>query len=238
MSRLSMLTVRLLCAALILAALTACGSNAPEPTAVPTTAADDGSTADAAATTVSATAPDATPTPLDPEKTVTTASGLQYTETVPGDGPQPQPGDVVTVHYTGKLQDGTVFDSSFDRDKPIRFALGQGMVIRGWDEGIGMMHKGGQATLVIPPDLAYGESGAGGVIPPNATLIFDVQLIDIQPGAPAEPSVIDESAYTTTAQGLTYADIVVGDGPRPRTVNSWSSITRAGCKTAANSTVP
>ncbi len=104
-------------------------------------------------------------------ETMTTDSGLQYTETVAGDGPAPQPGDIVSVHYTGTLEDGTKFDSSHDRGEPIQFTLGKGMVIRGWDEGIALMNVGGKATLVIPPELAYGERGAGnGVIPPNATL--------------------------------------------------------------------
>jgi peptidylprolyl isomerase len=208
MSRNPWLAVRLLCAILILAALSACGRKAAEPR--PQAGAPVATTVPAATRT---TAPVATP--LDPDKTITTDSGLQYTEVVAGDGPQPQPGDVVTVHYTGKLQDDTVFDSSYSRNEPIRFALGMGMVIPGWDEGIGLMREGGQAILVIPPGLAYGERGAGDVIPPNATLIFDVQLISVEPGAPAAPTVVDAAAYTTTAQGLTYADLVVGDGPSP-----------------------
>ena len=110
-----------------------------------------------------------------------TESGLRYviTEENP-DGEQPQAGDKVSVHYEGRLIDGTVFDSSFKRDKPITFPLGQRRVIAGWDEGIALMKKGEKATLVIPPDLGYGPRGAGGVIPPNAYLIFDVELVDIQ----------------------------------------------------------
>lgn len=158
--------------------------------------------------------PKASPTPINPEKTVTTASGLQYTEVVAGTGPQPQPGQVVAVHYTGTFEDGTVFDSSEGRD-PIRFALGKGMVIPGWDEGIALMNQGGQAILVIPPELAYGEAGAGDVIPPNATLIFDVELVEVGEGAPDTPTQVDASAYITTPQGLQYADLVVGAGPTP-----------------------
>ncbi len=110
-----------------------------------------------------------------------TDSGLRYviTEENP-DGEQPQVGDNVSVHYEGRLIDGTVFDSSFKRNKPIEFPLGQRRVIAGWDEGIALMKKGEKATLVIPPDLGYGPRGAGGVIPPNAYLIFDVELVDIK----------------------------------------------------------
>jgi peptidylprolyl isomerase len=124
----------------------------------------------------------------------------------------PQVGDVVAVHYRGQLEDGTVFDSSYDRGQPIRFALGQGRVIRGWDEGIALMNQGGKARLIIPPDLAYGAAGAGGVIPPNATLIFDVELVSIQPGSPAAPVQVSDGDYQQTASGLRYADLQVGDG--------------------------
>ena len=110
-----------------------------------------------------------------------TESGLKYviTEENP-DGEQPQAGDMVSVHYEGRLIDGTVFDSSFKRDKPIEFPLGQRRVIAGWDEGVALLKKGEKATFVIPPDLGYGPRGAGGVIPPNAYLVFDVELVDIK----------------------------------------------------------
>ena len=109
-----------------------------------------------------------------------TASGLEYVETLAGTGAQAKAGDVVRVHYTGKFLDGKVFDSSVSRGEPLEFPLGKGRVIRGWDEGIALMKVGGKATLTIPPQLAYGESGAGGVIPPNATLVFDVELVGIK----------------------------------------------------------
>ena len=109
-----------------------------------------------------------------------TASGLEYVETEAGTGAQARAGDTVRVHYTGKFLDGKVFDSSISRGEPLEFPLGKGRVIRGWDEGIALMKVGGKATLTIPPQLAYGESGAGGVIPPNATLIFDVELVGIK----------------------------------------------------------
>ena len=106
-----------------------------------------------------------------------TASGLYYTITKEGTGPQPETGADVAVHYRGMLMDGTVFDSSYQRNEPITFPLGQGRVIPGWDEGIALLNKGAAARLVIPSHLAYGAQGAGGVIPPNATLIFEVELV-------------------------------------------------------------
>ncbi len=111
--------------------------------------------------------------------TVTTDSGLKYVDLVEGTGASPQNGQTLVVHYTGTLEDGTQFDSSRDRDRPFSFKLGAGQVIRGWDEGFATMRVGGRRTLIIPPDLGYGARGAGGVIPPNATLIFDVELLRV-----------------------------------------------------------
>lgn len=115
----------------------------------------------------------------DAEAVVTTPSGLQYVDQVEGTGAMPQAGQTVVVHYTGTLIDGTQFDSSRDRNRPFSFKLGAGQVIRGWDEGLSTMRVGGQRKLIIPPELGYGARGAGGVIPPNATLIFDVELLRI-----------------------------------------------------------
>lgn len=110
---------------------------------------------------------------------VTTDSGLQYEDIEEGTGAMPQKGQRVTVHYTGTLEDGTKFDSSRDRNRPFSFTIGIGQVIKGWDEGVSTMRVGGQRKLIIPPELGYGARGAGGVIPPNATLIFDVELLRI-----------------------------------------------------------
>jgi len=109
-----------------------------------------------------------------------TDSGLRYKIIQQGEGVQAEKGKTVSVHYKGSLTDGTVFDSSYKRNQPIDFPLGVGQVISGWDEGIALLKVGDKARLVIPPYLGYGESGAGGVIPPNATLIFDVELVNVK----------------------------------------------------------
>lgn len=109
--------------------------------------------------------------------TITTASGLVIDDIVTGNGAEAAAGQTVTVHYTGWLTNGNKFDSSKDRDDPFEFPLGAGHVIRGWDEGVQGMKVGGTRKLTIPPDLGYGARGAGGVIPPNATLVFEVELL-------------------------------------------------------------
>lgn len=118
------------------------------------------------------------------EKTMTTASGLQITDTKVGEGPLPQPGQICIMHYTGWLyengQKGNKFDSSVDRNEPFEFPIGKRRVIAGWDEGVATMKVGGKRTLIIPPELGYGTRGAGGVIPPNATLIFEVELLGLK----------------------------------------------------------
>ncbi|MCM2307265.1 MAG: FKBP-type peptidyl-prolyl cis-trans isomerase [Sulfuritalea sp.] len=110
---------------------------------------------------------------------ITTASGLVFEEIIVGEGAEAFAGQMVTVHYTGWLTDGSKFDSSKDRNDPFRFALGRGQVIGGWDEGVQGMKIGGTRKLTIPPALGYGARGAGGVIPPNATLVFEVELLGL-----------------------------------------------------------
>ena len=119
-----------------------------------------------------------------PGQTMTTPSGLQIQDTTVGAGPKPKPGQICVMHYTGWLYEngtkGKKFDSSLDRGEPFEFKIGAGEVIRGWDEGVATMQVGGKRTLIIPANLGYGSRGAGGVIPPNATLIFEVELLAVK----------------------------------------------------------
>jgi peptidylprolyl isomerase len=127
------------------------------------------------------------PKPVPPAATsrvVTLPSGLSYIITRQGEGRQPLPGEKVIVNYTGVMSNGVKFDSSLDRGQPLAFELGKGQVIKGWDEGIGKLRVGSQATFIIPPSLAYGEKGRG-PIPPNATLIFVVELLGIEETTPS-----------------------------------------------------
>jgi peptidylprolyl isomerase len=124
-------------------------------------------------------APDAPHTAKVGQK-MTTPSGLEYIDETIGTGAMPVAGQHVTVNYVGTLQDGTKFDSSIDRHEPFTFQIGKGDVISGWDEGVMSMHVGGKRKLIIPPQLAYGAQGAGGVIPPNATILFEVELLSVK----------------------------------------------------------
>jgi peptidylprolyl isomerase len=162
------MNLRLLAAALALSFIACSGktdeSTAPSNTAASAPAASQGAGADTFAM---------------PTKLQTTPSGLQYAIDQPGNGPKPQAGQTVTVHYTGWLTNGTKFDSSRDRGEPFPFGIGQGEVIKGWDEGVADMKVGEKRTLVIPPALGYGEQGSG-PIPPNATLVFKVELLGVK----------------------------------------------------------
>ena len=115
-----------------------------------------------------------------PTPEITTDSGLKYVDLVAGTGREATAGNQVSVHYTGWLTNGTKFDSSVDRKEPFSFPLGAGRVIKGWDEGVAGMKVGGKRKLTIPSQLGYGARGAGGVIPPNATLVFDVELLEVR----------------------------------------------------------
>ncbi len=159
---------------------------------------------------------DETKEQLVTENMITTDSGLQYVILEAGDGPSPEPGELVSVHYAGTLEDGTEFDNSYRRGEPIQFPVGMGMVIPGWDEGIGLLKVGDKAKFVIPPELGYGAQGAGGVIPPNATLIFEVELLGIQPGSPEKPTAVAEEDYVVTDSGLKYYDLEEGTGETPK----------------------
>jgi peptidylprolyl isomerase len=222
----------LLATGLIAVALAACNSQVNQKTASPTAATeavavveqDSPSTGQPVAQNDQpASEPAPKPLTLSEEikkafpadKMTTTDSGLQYLIEKEGEGKLPEAGNVVQVHYKGMLADGAVFDSSYERDEPFAFPLGKGAVIPGWEEGIKLLPVGSKAKLVILPELGYGEMGAGGVIPPNATLYFEVELLDILPGSPESPEKVAEADYQVTDSGLKYYDLAEGKGVTP-----------------------
>ena len=145
---------------------------------------------------------------------ITTESGLRYVDDVLGSGNLPKAGDKVKVHYTGTLEDGTKFDSSRDRNKPFEFTLGVGQVIKGWDEGLSTMRPGGQRKLVIPADLGYGDRGAGKLIPAGATLLFDVELIEVMEAFVDTDFSLPGKEYNTDS-GLRTIIHKEGSGDKP-----------------------
>ena len=199
-------------------------SAAPETTEPVKTevAAASAAAAPAAAPPAAPTAKGARTVPTAPEKVdaaqyTTTESGLQYFDVTVGTGKSPGTGSMVLVEYAGFLEDGTLFDSSYKRPDSFKFPLAQGAVIKGWDEGVASMKVGGKRQLRVPSDLAYGDRGAGSRIPGGATLIFDVELINISPAppprvAPAAPTKLEDTQYTVTESGLKYHDFSVGEG--------------------------
>jgi len=147
-------------------------------------------------------------------KSIKTNSGLEYKDIVIGEGESPEVGDRVVVHYTGTLEDGTKFDSSRDRGQPFEFAIGVGQVIKGWDEGVITMKPGGNRILTIPSDLAYGERGAGNIIKPGATLVFDVQLLEFKKKfVDTDFSLPGQEILTDS--GLRMIEHIKGEGDKP-----------------------
>lgn len=142
-------------------------------------------------------------------------SGVKMVTLETGDGEQAEAGQIVTIHYTGWLEDGTKFDSSLDRAAPFTFGLGSERFIPGTEEVITSMNAGGKSQAIIPPELAFGEQGLPGLIPPNATITMQIELLEIAVGAPEAPTEVDEDDYTTTDSGLKYVDLEEGSGESP-----------------------
>jgi peptidylprolyl isomerase len=217
------LKLKFLILILALIIVPACGGGATEPTPEASQAeteeqAAEPTPAEEPAEETGQSEPESAPV-VDDTVYESTDSGLEYAILETTDGEKPAAGDIVTVHYNGTLEDGTKFDSSYDRGEPIKFVLGRGQVIPGWDEGIALLGVGEKGKLRIPSELAYGEAGAGGgVIPPNATLIFDVELVAAEAGPPPPPDApteVSEADYTETESGLKYYDFEEGDGAVP-----------------------
>lgn len=157
----------------------------------------------------------------DKDGYIATGSGLKYKVTSPTKGEKPKPGDKVTVHYTGKLTNDTVFDSSVKRGQPFQFTLGKGQVIKGWDEGIALLHKGEKALLYIPAELGYGAQSMG-KIPANSTLVFEVELIDFAAAPVIKPYNVAGKDTLTTASGLKY--IMVKTNPEGTKAESGKQV--------------
>ncbi len=211
--------IKLLFISLFVFVLAACGTQAtPEPTEVPPTdtpVAEVNPAVDPAAdpaTGHTLELADSIKETYPADQMTTTDSGLQYMIVENGSGDAPQNGDVVTVDYIANLANGVEFDNSYTSGQPMAFPLGQGRIIPGWDEAISLMRVGDKMKVIIPPELAFGEQGAGGVIPPNATLYFELELVKISAGSPESPTDVADSDYTVADNGLKTFDITVGDG--------------------------
>lgn len=158
-------------------------------------------TADAVARRQTAAAVAKAPVQAPPSPVAPQPAGLVCEDITVGTGPSPAPGDICVMHYTGWLTDGTKFDSSVDRGRPFEFQIGQGMVIPGWDQGVATMKVGGKRKLTIPPELGYGARGAGNAIPPNATLVFEVELLDVRQLEPLRVEVVTEGTGPSPKAG-------------------------------------
>lgn len=206
----------LLAAALLLLAVAACGPATPPPPEEPETETNESESAgvdqpvEEASDLFDAELP--TAEPIVVEGAEVTASGLQFIEKVAGEGDFPQEGDIITLHFIGTLADGTVFGDTYSTDQPVVVVYGREQLLPGWEEGVGMMKAGGEAQIVIPPELGFGEQPVGS-IPPNSQLILDIELLSVE--APPEPTVVDEADMETTDSGLMYYDIEEGDGATP-----------------------
>ncbi|MBU0510606.1 MAG: FKBP-type peptidyl-prolyl cis-trans isomerase [Chloroflexi bacterium] len=154
------------------------------------------------------------------EGALITDSGLQFVEIVAGDGPAPQAGDIIVMHFIGSLPDGTEFGNSYEQGEPATVIFGQEQLLPGWEEGVGLMKEGGKAQLILPPELAFGEEGYG-MIPPGSQVILDIELISVE--APPTPTSVSTDDLVTTDSGLQYADLSVGDGPKAVDNNTVST---------------
>ena len=143
------------------------------------------------------------------EGALTTDSGLQYVELLAGDGPAPQEGDIIVMHFVGSLADGTEFGNTYEQGEPATVIFGREQLLPGWDEGIGLMKEGGKAQLILPPELAFGAEGYG-MIPPDSQIILDIEIISVE--APPNPTSVSTDDLVTTDSGLQFADLSVGDG--------------------------
>jgi peptidylprolyl isomerase len=205
-------------AALLVVVAVACGPALP-PAGVTPEALEEAAATDAAAPVVDeesvepgdAITAETPPTaePLVVEGALVTESGLQFVEKVAGTGATPQDGDIVTMHFIGSLPDGTAFGDSYSTGQPITAIFGREQLLPGWEEGLSLMSEGGQAQLVLPPELAFGDQGFG-LIPPGSQIVLDIELLSVS--APPEPTVVDEADLITTDSGLQYFDITEGDG--------------------------